>query len=106
MCDKRLDETLDKLVVALCADFPRRKREIESGMASRRAEMEYRYLNFKMISAADEVVGIGRGEQMIEEIAKRIGYYSADFEDLSEKRYKLMKAEVKRNIARKLRLCD
>ena len=94
------------MVVALCADYVRRRCAIAERSVTHRTEMEYRYLNFKLFSAAAEVVGEGRAEVMISEIGNRIGYAYSELSDVSEVSYKLKKQEVKRNIAKKLHLID
>ena len=103
---KNIEDTVDMVVVALCADFRRRAEAIRHGSVTHRTEMEYRYLNFKLISAADEIAGDGLGENMIEEIGYSIGYAYTEREDVCEATYKSMKRRVKENIAKKLHLID
>ena len=50
-------DTLDALIVALCADFPRRAEAVLQNRSERRTLMEYRYVNFKMYEGAAEIVG-------------------------------------------------
>lgn len=99
-------DTLDALVIALCADYRRRRSAIERGEASRRTDMEYRYLNFKMLDAAMEIAGTRYGEIYINEIGGRIGYARSQVDHLSEVGYKLEKQQIKQSIARKLHLVD
>ena len=94
------------MVVALCADYERRRSAIAERSVTHRTEMEYLYLNFKLLSAAEEIVGESRAELMIREIGERIGYAYSDLYEMSEVSYKKKKQEVKTNIAKRLHLID
>lgn len=95
-------DSLDALVVALCRDFERRERE----SASRRVEMEYKYLNTRMLEAACDIAGAEHGRRMIEEIGERIGYAKSEIAEPSEASYKRLKLATKIAIARRLYLMD
>jgi len=99
-------DTVDMLVVALCADYERRKRAINQRTVSHRTEMEYRYLNFKVYRAAAEVVGEHAAPTMINEIGRKKGYAKTDMDEISEKTYKVKKKQIKLNIAKRLHLID
>lgn len=103
---KPLIPTVDAIVVALCADYERRKAAIKSHDCSFGAEMEYKYVNYKMLAAAQEIAGIAEAEIYIKEIGARTGYTNSLITDYSETTYKNRKKEVKSAIARKLRLVD
>ena len=98
--------TLDALIVALCRDFERRRLAIENGSFGKRTLMEYRYINFKMLDAAAEIVGVSQAESFILEIGERRGYAKCENHYMSEVTYKRCKAEIKRNIAVKLYLTE
>ena len=98
--------TLDGLVVALCRDYERRRVAIEKGNFGKRTLMEYRYINFKMLDAAAEIVGLHQAESFISEIGERRGYAKCENPYMSEAAYKRCKAEIKRNIAVKLYLTE
>ncbi len=98
--------TLERLVVALCLDYERRREEIRTARLSSRTLMEYRYLNYKMEDAAMELVGEKFADAFIREIADRTGYAYSGVGFMSEITYKRRKKEVKLNIARKLHLID
>ena len=100
------DVTVDQLVVALCADYERRRRAINERCVSHRTEMEYRYLNFKVFSGAEEIVGASDALCMIEEIGARRGYAKSKLYYYSETSYKVKKQQIKRSIAKKLHLVD
>ena len=53
---KNVKDTLDALIVALCADYERREEIILGRMAERRVDNELRYINFKMFDATAEIV--------------------------------------------------
>ncbi|MBQ8879518.1 MAG: hypothetical protein IJY69_01595 [Clostridia bacterium] len=103
---KSIEDTVDMTVVALCADFGRRSLAIREKRVTHRTEMEYRYLNFKILSAAEEIMGEGLGENIIEEIGYGVGYAHSYVTDISESTYKDRKLMVKENIAKKLHLID
>lgn len=100
-----LDAGVDAVVVALCADFDRRVCVLRDGKVSHRVEMEYKYLNYKMLGAAAEIVGEESAILYIREIGTRIGYANCHSLE-SERTYKNKKREVKYNIAKRLNLCD
>lgn len=104
MSVKRVINSLDNLVVALCTDYARREEIILGRMAERRVDNELRYINFKMFDAAAEIVGESRAETFIREIGKGIGYANATELYISEGTYKNWKASVKENIAKRLYL--
>ncbi|MBO5906737.1 MAG: hypothetical protein J6Q85_01100 [Clostridia bacterium] len=103
---KNISDTVDMMVVALCADYERRRAAISERSVTHRTEMEYRYLNFKLFSAAEEIVGKARAELMIREIGNRVGYAYSELYDISEVSYKKKKQDVKSNIAKRLHLID
>ena len=99
-------KTLDILVVALCRDYERRRRAIEEGSFSRRTLMEYRYINFRILEAAAEIVGERDAARFIFEIGEGIGYAKSELYRMSEADYKNKKCKVKRAVAQKLHLLD
>ena len=105
MADKRVKDTLSLLTDALCADFGRRDAIIREGLSERRVENELRYLNYKILDAANEVVGERLAMQFIGEIGGAVGYARSSVSELfSESTYKYYKSAVKKNIARSLYL--
>lgn len=105
MSGKR-ESSLDKLVVALCADYGRRKRAIEERLVGRRVRMEYSYINARMLEGAAEISGALLAETFIEEIGSAVGYAYSKIDCLGETAYKLYKKDIKENIARRMHLCD
>ena len=101
-----LSVSANALIVALCLDYPRRKREIIGGRLSRRTDVEFRYINSKMYDAAAEIVGEELAELYIKEIGEKIGYAYSSVEDVSEVTYKMNKRKVKEGIARRLYLAE
>ena len=97
-----MTSTVDALVVALCADFARRKRILERKTSSYPVIMECRFLNYRMLDAAAEIVGESLAEVFIREIGERVGYSSTNLTHLSESVYKARKIEVKEAIAKRL----
>ena len=98
-------DTLSELVVALCKDYERRAFAIKQNRCSRRVSTEMRFINYKILEAARELVG-DEAQIYIREIGSRTGYASSALETVSEVAYKRKKAEVTANIARKLYLSD
>ena len=99
-------EGLDNLIKALCCDFSRRKKVIESGLSSKRTLTELRYLNLKIFDAAAEIAGDEFAAVYIEEIGREIGYAKSEAFCVSELTYKRYKSLIKENIAKKLHLSD
>ena len=96
--------TLDKLVVAFCADYGRRREAVAEGSMGMRTEMEYKYLNHRIFEGAAEVVGAELAELYIEEIGSNVGYANSKHPASCEAGYKREKREVKLSIAKKLHL--
>ena len=99
------EPSLDRLVVALCRDLERRERAILESSVSHRTEMEYRYINYRMLEAAEEICG-DRARIYIGDVSSRTGYADSQVDNASEVTYKLKKLAVKQNIARRLYLLD
>ena len=99
------EPSLDKVVIAFCADLARRERAVMERSVSHRTEMEYRYINYRMLEAAEEICG-DRARIYIDDVANRTGYADSRVDNASEVTYKLMKLSMKQNIARRLHLLD
>ena len=102
--EKLMPAATDRLVVALCADYFRRKRLIERKQATYTVIMECRYLNYRIFDAACSVVGSALAETFIREIGEATGYSESAVSELSESAYKRKKREVKCAIAKRLSL--
>ena len=78
--------TLDKVVIALCQDYGRRAELISSHNASRRVDIECRYMNFKIFDAVGEISGVEKHIPIyIEEIGSSIGYAQSRLSFLSDR---------------------
>ncbi len=99
-----MDEGVERVVSALCADYPRREGIILRKNAPYNVIMECRFLNYRILDAAMEIAGTRDAISFINDIADGRGYATSDLWALSEKSYKLRKGEVKNNIARRLSL--
>ena len=97
-------DSLDKLVVALCADFKRRDDAVKNDNASKRSIMEYVYLNERIMDAASEICSSGFALHFINDIATSTGYVNSNVKYICESAYKKNKKLIKYNIARKLHL--
>lgn len=99
-------DTLDGIIVALCRDYcSRRERGVFDGY-SRRTRMEYEYIDSILRRAAEEIAGESDAEKIIAEIGERVGYAYSMIDGVSESTYKIMKKEVKINIAKRLHMLD
>ena len=98
-------DTLDELVVSLCKDYKRRERSLAYQNLSHRTKVELKYINYKIAEAAKEVVGDDFATY-IYEIGEAVGYAKSSLGDIGEINYKIKKAEVKSNIAKRLHLTD
>ena len=101
-----MEESLDGLVKALCADYARRESLLRQGGLSRRVECELRYINAKITDAALEICDIKDIDIFITDIGASVGYCKSDIDYMSEKTYKKKKLEIKSNIAKKLYLVN
>ena len=106
MCAGKLEKSLDGLIIALCLDYRRRSLAVRKKTVLRRTDTEFRYLNFKIYSAAEEIVGKKYAQIYIDEIGQRIGYAKSRLNMICEGTYKKYKRKIKDNIAKKLHLCD
>lgn len=97
---------LERLIVALCADYERRKSAIDEGRMGKRVRMEYAYMNSRLLEGAGEVSGGALAELFIKEIGNGTGYAMSEVPGMSEGTYKAYKSQIKCNIARKLSLID
>ena len=104
--EKSESKLVHSIIVALARDYERRKRALIGKTVSRRVQMEYSYINSRMLSAAAEVVGIAIAETFIYEIGNLIGYASSEIDYMSESTYKVMKHRITRGIAKKLNFID
>lgn len=102
--DKSSIRLIDDIVVALCADYQRRKLAIAEGSVPKRVRMEYVYINTRMFAAASEVAGFASAERIIDEIGRKVGYANSDIGNLCELSYKSIKQRTKRRIAKALYL--
>ena len=104
--EKGYTDSVDMIVVGMCQDYERRREILSLGYASRRVELEFKYLNFKINEAVMEIVDERLALPYIKEIGGRIGYAKSEIDCVSESTYKIQKKEIKINIARKLHLID
>ena len=101
-----LPDTVRQTVVALCADYSRRASLIAGGAVSRRTEIEFRYINFKILEAAEEIAPERDALTYIDEIGRRVGYAKSAISYIGERAYKTQKHGIEINIAKKLHLVD
>ena len=106
MAYRRIKDTLDSLICALCLDYGRRREAIEKKSVGRRCETEYKYLNYFIYDAAAEIVGERYAEVYIREIGEHTGYAKTEIDCVSEVTYKNYKRMIMDNIAKKLHLRD
>ena len=98
--------SLDDVIIALCRDYLRREDVVSVSGCNERTSIEYRYLNYRIKEAADEIVGERYALLFIEDIGKKMGYARSRIEGFSESDYKTMKRALKLGIARALHLLD
>ena len=106
MRNAAIEKSLDKRVLALCADYPRRVREAARADVSPRVEIELKYINAKIYDSVAEVVGERFAEAFIMDIGGEIGFAKTDVVGMSESTYKIYKKHAKENIAKRLHLTD
>ncbi len=99
-----MSKTLDEIIKAYCADFLRRAQVIADKSAPFNVIMEYKFLNYRIFSAASEYCGTGDALEFIKDIGEGRGYAKSELSVMSESVYKTKKREIKLNIARRLSL--
>ncbi len=99
-----MSKTLDEMIKAYCADFLRRAQVIADKSAPFNVIMEYKFLNYRIYSAACEMGGAGNALAFITDIGEGRGYAKSELSVMSESVYKIKKREIKLNIARRLSL--
>ena len=99
-----MDKSLDGLIVALCADFERRRISLDEKSLPTKVLMEYKFLNLHILEGVIEIVGVKDARLFINEIGARRGYAKTEIDGMSESIYKQKKAKAKINIAIKLSL--
>lgn len=95
---------LDKILIALCADYQRREEIIRRKSAPYNVIMEYRFLNYRIMNATIEIAGSRDAISFIKDIGENVGYADSELWLLSETIYKERKREVKLNILKRLSL--
>jgi hypothetical protein len=98
--------SLDDVVIALCKDYGRREDIVNRSGCTERTAIEYRYLNYRIREAAEEIAGERYAMPFIEDIGKSIGYARTEMSGFCEADYKSTKRAVKLGIARSLHLLD
>ena len=98
------ERNLSDIVIALCADYDRRRKAILYKSERERVISEYIYINAKLFRAAAEIAGAAHAEEYINDIGNAIGYARTALEDVSEAAYKKIKNEIKENMYRTLNL--
>ena len=101
-----ISPSVDKIVVALCADYGRRKRAIAEKCVCRRTDTELRYLTARIYDAVAEVVGVPLAEHFIKDIGHCLGYANTQLDCMSEVTYKNLKKQARELIAVRLHLVD
>ena len=103
---KREAKLLNDIIVALCADYDRRKQCALDSKMSKRVLMEYVYINSRLFDAAAEIAGPSFAEQYIYDIGNSVGYARTELYIFSEPTYKDYKARIKENMLKKLKFID
>ena len=103
---KITERGIERIVIALCADYRRRDRALCGSSLCHRTEIEYRYLNYKIMTAAREIVGEALADAFIDEIGGEVGYAKSSLSCYSESVYKAKKSHIKYNVAKSLHLVD
>ena len=99
-----MERTLEEVIIALCADFDRRQTAIKEKALPKRVLLEYKFLNLRILEGAMDIVGIKDAKIFIDDIGARRGYAKSCVDGISEPKYKVTKACVKKSSARKLSL--
>ena len=98
--------SLDDVIISLCRDYKRREDIVKSSGCTERTAIEYRYLNYRMREAAEDIAGEVYAVAFIRDIGEKIGYARTEIEGFCEADYKSTKLRIKLGIARSLHLLD
>ena len=92
------------MVVALCGDYDRRKREIQKNSIDSATLQYYRYLNDVIDAALTEECEEAIRSNMREDIGNGVGHRRTQLYYMAAGTYKKRKRNCKYRIAKKLRL--
>ena len=106
MKEKDENEMLFDIVELLSRDYEWRKCVIKEKRMTPRVRTEYAYINAKLYSASQDIVGPQYADIFIHEIGNKIGFAKSRVDCMSEGTYKLYKTRIKLNMLRKLYLLD
>ena len=101
---KALPAGVERTVRGVCEDYPRRKKEIESGKLPPETLGYYMIMNSKIDSAIASCCDESFCEEIREDIATQTGYSRSRIAYLSWGTYKARKRECKLAIAKALHL--
>ena len=96
--------SVNRVVVAICGDYDRRKREIEKNKIDGETLSHYRQLNDLIDEAITEECEVGIRSTMREDIGNGVGHRRTQLYYISPGTYKTRKRNAKYRIAKKLNL--
>ncbi len=104
MVTNTLPLSVNRVVVAICGDYDRRKREIEKKKIDEQTLSHYRRLNNLIDEAITEECEVGIRNTMREDIGNGVGHRRTQLYYISAGTYKTRKRNTKYRIAKKLNL--
>ncbi len=104
MVNNILPLSVNRVVVAICGDYDRRKREIEKKKIDEATLSHYQHLNDLIDEAINEECEIGIRNTMRSDIGNGIGHRKTQLYYMAAGTYKTRKRNSKYRIAKKLNL--
>ncbi len=102
--EKILPLQVNRVVVALCGDYDRRKKEIKKQQSDIATLQYYQYLNDTIDKALEEECEEGIRTKIREDIGNGVGHRRTQLYYMAPGTYKKRKRNCKYRIAKKLRL--
>ena len=104
MKEKKIPDGVDKIIVAICKDYPRRKKALEHGRAHGQTKRYFLRLNNAIETALDEECDEWVRVDMLTDIAENRGFRKTRSCYVTQRSYYDSKRRVKHALARKLHL--
>lgn len=104
MVNNALPLSVNRVVVAICGDYDRRKREIEKNKIDAETLLHYKQLNDAIDEAINEECEVGIRNTMRSDIGNGVGHRRTQLYYMAAGTYKTRKRNSKYKIAKKLNL--
>ncbi len=100
----RIPKDVEKVITALCHDYPRRRRLLDKNLVGGNVRKFFLHINGIIDKALEEECEEGIRESMLEDLAENRGYRKSPIYCISQDAYYDRKRRLRISIARKLNL--